>query len=389
LVRTGLQPLFGIPRDLAVIAIALFLWGLGEGMFIYFYPLALQRWDTDPVQIGAVLSLIGVTMAVVQVPAGYLSDRFGTRPLIWAAFILGFASAVIMAAAQTLAMFVAGLLVYGFTSFVSAPMNSYVTGKRGSWSIQRAVTFISASMQVGAIAGPMIGGWIGGTAGLDIVFRYSAGLFLGSTLVIFLVRRPEEQDQPANTMHLVSPLANPRFIGMLVILFFTIFALSLPQQLTSIYLQEVHQLSLQQIGTTGTIASIGTAVIMFSLGSLRAPSGMLVGQLLIAGFSLLMWRGQSAAAFFTGYLFVGGYRLYRSMALAFARPLVNAGDIGLAYGMVETCNALAVILAPLAAGFLYNYNPQAVYAASLAAIAITVALNAFLLPEKRWSIKTS
>ena len=49
----------GIQRDLAIVAISAFIWGLGEGLFIFFLPLALQRWNTDAVQIGAVLSMIG------------------------------------------------------------------------------------------------------------------------------------------------------------------------------------------------------------------------------------------------------------------------------------------------------------------------------------------
>jgi len=48
----------------------------------------------------------------------------------------------------------------------------------------------------------------------------------------------------------------------------------------------------------GTIASIGTAILMFSLGNLRVSTGMLIGQLLLAGFALLMWQGQSAIAYF-------------------------------------------------------------------------------------------
>jgi MFS family permease len=367
----------------------MFIWGLGEGLFIYFYPLALQRWNSDPVLIGVVLSMIGVTMVVVQVPAGFLSDRFGSRLLIRAALILGVISAVIMAAAQTLSIFIVGLIAYGLTSFISAPINSYITSMRGSWSVQRAVTFVSGSMQLGAIVGPMLGGWIGQTAGLSTVFRYSAGLFLVSTLVIFFARQPVLQEAQETAVPIASPLANPRFIGLLVIIFFTIFALSMPQQLSSIYLQEVHHLSLQEIGTTGTLAGIGTAVIMFALGSLRAPTGMIVGQLLVGLFSLFMWRGQSVAVFYSAYLFVGGYRLYRSMALAVARPLVKAGDVGLAYGLVETGNALAIILAPLAAGFLYNYKPEAVYTVSLVALAITITLNALLSPEKRDAIVTS
>ena len=282
----------GIPRDLAIVAISEFIWGLGEGLFIFFLPLALQRWNTDTVQIGAVLSMIGVTMAVVQVPAGYFSDRFGTQPLIFASLLLGIASAIVMAVARSLPFFVAGLLAYGCTSFISAPMNSYVTSLRGRWSVQRAVTFRTAAFQVGAIVGPILGGWIANTVGLSIVFRYSAGLFLASTLVMSLARRSFVLEHQEASIHLVSPIANPRFLGLLAVVFFTIIAISVPQQLTSLYLQNVHQISIQQIGTMGTMASIGTAIIMFSLGNLRVFTGMLIGQLLLAGFALLMWRGK-------------------------------------------------------------------------------------------------
>jgi MFS family permease len=373
----------GIQRDLAIVAISALIWGLGEGLFIFFLPLTLQRWNTDAVQIGVVLSMIGVTMAVVQVPAGYLSDRLGTRPLIFASLLLGIASAIVMAAARSLPYFVAGLLAYGCTSFISAPMNSYVTSLRGSWTVQRALTFRAAAFQVGAILGPILGGWIANTAGLSIVFRYSAGLFLASTLVMALARRPLALVHQDASIHLVSPIANPRFLGYLAVVFFTIIAISVPQQLTSLYLQNIHQISIQQIGTMGTIASIGTAIVMFSLGNLRVSTGMLIGQLLLAGFALLMWRGQSAIAYFVGYFFVGGYQLYHSMALAFSRSLVNVGNTGLAYGLVETGNALAVVVAPLAGGFLYNYRPEAVYIASLGALAITVGLNLLLFHEKR------
>jgi MFS family permease len=373
----------GINRDLAIVAISTLIWGLGEGLFIFFLPLALQRWNTDALQIGTVLSMIGVTMAAVQVPAGYFSDRFGTRPLIFASLLLGIASAIVMAAARSLPFFVTGLLAYGCTSFISAPMNSYVTSLRGSWTVQRAVTFRAAAFQVGAIVGPILGGWIANTAGLSIVFWYSAGLFLASTLVMSLARHPLVLEHQEASIHLVSPIANPRFLGLLAVVFFTIIAISVPQQLTSLYLQNIHHISIQQIGIMGTIASIGAAIIMFSLGNLRVSTGMFIGQLLLAGFALLMWQGQSVMAYFVGYFFIGGYQLYRSMAMAFSRSLVKVGDTGLAYGLVETGNALAVVFAPLAAGFLYNYRPESVYIASLGALAITVGLNRWLFHEKR------
>jgi len=367
---------FGIPRDLGILAVRNLIWGLGEGLFIFFYPLALQRWQIDSVQIGAVLSLLGVIMAVVQALAGYLSDRFGTLPLIRAACILGVIAAGMMAAANSLPFFIAGLIVYTINSFINAPLNSYITHMRGSWSAQRGITFVSASFQVGGIIGPMLGGWIGQTAGLAIVFRYSAGFFLIATVIVFFARRPVVQrDAQESGTPLVNPLANLRFLGLLVIIFLTIVALSMPQQLTSVYLQDVHRLSLQQIGLTGTFAGIGGAVILFALGSVPALVGMIASQALLVLFCLFLWRGQNAAVFYMGYLFVGGYPLYRSMAAAAVRPLIKTSNMGLAYGLVETGNALAVILAPLVAGFLYHFQPISVYTTSLIALVVTITLT--------------
>jgi predicted MFS family arabinose efflux permease len=290
--------------------------------------------------------------------------------------ILGVIAAVMMAAATSLPFFVAGLIVYSITSFIVAPRNSYLTQMRGSWSAQRCISFVSGSLLVGEIVGPVLGGRIAQTAGLAMVFRYSAGLFLISTVIAFFARRPvvQREEQESGTP-LVNPLTNPRFIGLLVIIFLTIIALSTPEQLTSVYLQDVHHLSLQQIGLTGTFAGIGGAVILFALGSAPALAGMIASQALLGLFCLLMWRGQTAAVFYIGYLFVGGSPLYRSMAAATVRTLVRTKDLGLAYGLVETGNALAVILAPLVAGFLYHSQPESVFTTSLIALVVMITLT--------------
>src|SRR5512146_1543069 len=166
-----------MPRDLLLVAIALFTWGVGEGMFIYFQPLYLQKWGADPLEIGAILSLMGIMMAAAQAPAGYLADRVGARPVMWSSWVLGTIAAVMMALANSLPLFVAGLLTYGLTSYVVAPMNSYITSVRGKWSVERALTVVSAMFHFGAVAGPIIGGLIGEAIGLQNVYRISAGIF--------------------------------------------------------------------------------------------------------------------------------------------------------------------------------------------------------------------
>lgn len=377
---------FGIPRNLAIIAATMFLWGLGEGLFIFFLPLTLQRYDASTVLIGGILSMIGVVMTLVQVPSGYLSDRFGTRPLILGGMALGIAAALVMAFARALPLFAGGLLAYGATSLINPPLNSYVTSLRGKWTVQRAMTFIGAAATIGGILGPVIGGKIADAYGLDIVFRFSTSLFIASALVFLLARRSEDQEAPEaieEPVKKINPLTNPRFLGLLAILILTIIFLSVPQQLTSMYLQNIKHLSTQQIGMMGTVSGIVTALMMLALGNLNPSIGMLIGQVMIAGFALCMWRGRGLFAFFAGYALIGGYRLYRVMALAYSRSLVHDHNVGLAYGLVDTGNALAMIVAPLLAGVLYDFQPVGVYTVSLGVLVITMGLNYLFLRKKK------
>jgi MFS family permease len=377
---------FGIPRTLAAIAASMFFWGLGEGLFIFFLPLTLQRWDASTVLIGAILSLIGVLMALVQLPSGILSDRFGPRPLVLGGMVLGIVSAQVMALAKTLPLFAIALLAYCSTCLINPPMNSMVTRLRGQWSVQRAMTFIGAAATIGAISGPMIGGKIADTFGLAVVFQYSTVLFAIS-MGVFLVAG-KAGTQPVHTeveatQQRINPLRNPHFLGLLAVVLVTIIFLSVPQQLSSLYLQDIQHVTTQQIGLMGTLSGIVTALMMLVLGNLTPSLGMFLGQLMMAGFAVLMWRGTGLVAFFAGYSLVGGYRLYHVMALAYSRSLVVEGNVGLAFGLVETGNALAMIVAPMLAGLLYDANPYAVYTVSLAALALMMVLNALFMRSKR------
>ena len=76
-------------RDLILVAISLFTWGLGEGAFLSFQPLYLQQLGADPLRIGAILGGYGLAATLAHIPAGYIADRLGRRPVMWAAWIVG------------------------------------------------------------------------------------------------------------------------------------------------------------------------------------------------------------------------------------------------------------------------------------------------------------
>ena len=103
-------------RNLLFVAVALFLWGFAEGLFFNFQPIYLERLGSNPQQIGLILGAFGMVMAISHIPAGYLADRFGRRPLLFAAWFMCIISTLIMGFARDLALFVAGMLTYGLTT---------------------------------------------------------------------------------------------------------------------------------------------------------------------------------------------------------------------------------------------------------------------------------
>lgn len=363
------------PRDLLVVAISLCLWGLGEGMFTYFQPLRLKELGADPIAIGGILSAVGVCMTVAQIPSGYFSDRFGPRPVMWAAWVTGTVAAAVMAASSTIPLFVVGMALYGLTAFVVAPMNSYLTQVRGGWNIERAITVPSALYNCGMVAGALLGGTVASQMGIHSIYLFSAIIFAVSCAVIFLARREPTAAHLETSAAAPNLLNNTRFLGLLALIFVTMFALYLPQPLTSNFLENQAGLSYQTIGLLGAVGSLGNAVISFGMRAVEAPLAFIVGQALVAVFTLLLWQGRSAWWYGIGFFFIGGYRLARSMTLAYARQFVRASEIGLAYGVVETANSASVIFAPFVAGLLYTKDPRLVYVVSLGLIACVILAN--------------
>ena len=366
-------------RDLLITSIALMVWGLGEGLFFIFQPLYLQQLGADPQMIGGILGAVGLAMAAAQVPAGYLADRIGSRPLMWAAWLIGLLATGGMALATTLPVFVVGMLLYSLTAFVSTPMNRYIAIVRGKWGVGRSITFSLAFYNLGAVAGPFIGGLIGDRFGLRMVYLISFFVFVLSAAVIFFIRH-DPKEPVKNGRALPSLHQNPKFLVLLPFFFLTTLVMVLPQTLTSNFLQNERGVVYSQLGQLGSIGSIGVVVIMLALGSLRPTIGLLVGQVALGIFAFVLWQGNSFGWYAFGYFFIGGYRLARAMILAFTRPVVDLQQIGVAFGLVELVNGLGVFFASNLGGWLYSVQPALIYLISLVSGGGAFILNLTALP---------
>lgn len=367
--------------DLILLFASLFTWGIGEGLFIYFQPIYLQQLGASTMTIAMVFSAFGLAMMLAHIPAGYLADRIGRKPIIVAAWTSGLTATWVMALARTLPAFIVGVLLYGLTAFVSAPLNSYVTAARGKLTPVRAMTLMSAAFNLGAVLGPISGGWLGDRFGLRTVYLVAACIFIVSTGILLFIRsQPRDEHDPAAPP--AKLWANTRFITLVGIVFVAMFVMYLPQPLTPKFLQNERGLSLGSIGLLGSVGSFGNAALNLILGQVAARTGFLLAQVSVAAFSLLLWKGMGVPWYALGFFLLGGYRATRSFIFAQARPLVHPAQMGLAYGVAETFNALSMTLAPLLAGVLYTHAPVVVYPVSLGLVGVAILLTIAFAPRQ-------
>jgi DHA1 family multidrug resistance protein-like MFS transporter len=367
-------------RDLILIGTAMFAWGVGEGLFIYFQPIYLEQLGADPIMIGTILGGFGLTMTISHIPAGYLADRIGRKPLMVAAWTTGTIAAWVMALAPSLSIFVVGLFIYGMTLFVMSPLQSYLTAARGNLSVGRVITLMSAGFNLGAVIGPVLGGWIGDQFGLRQAYIVAGVIFILSLIVIsFINSQPVELVTTAESGN--RWFSSPRYLIYMGVIFFSIFAMYLPQVLTPNFLSNQGSYDLSQIGILFSVSSIGVVVLNLVLGSMPALTGFLIGQAAVIAFSLILWWTSGLGWYLIAFFMLGGYKTARNLGMAQVRELVPSAKMGLAYGFAETVGSSAVILAPIAAGFLYTQNPVLMYALGFGLLVISIFISAQFSPR--------
>jgi MFS family permease len=351
-------------------------------MFFNFVPIYLDRqFMLSEYEIGLVLGAFGFSMAITHIPAGRLSDRIGRRPLLLIAWLLGLVSTLVMGVALALPLFLIGLFGYGLTAFVSSPLSSYVTAARGKWPIATVLSLTTATFGMGMALGPITSGWIGDHYGMRMSFLVAAVMFvLSNIFIIFIEKQPiDHHDPEAPPPNLIN---NRRFVILMGVLAFAIFAMYLSQPLTPNFLEGVRGLSLSETGIIFTAGALGNSLMAILFSRVHPRRGFLFAQALVILFAFFIWKGTSLPVYVLGYFLLGGFRAGRPMVMAQARELVHDSQMGVTYGIMETISSVIFILTPPLAGILFERDPMMVYPLSIGLIALSIAVSYFFSPRK-------
>ena len=95
------------------------------GLFLILPVLALYADDyagSTPLLIGLALGAYGLTQGLLQIPFGFLSDRFGRKPVIVFGMLLFFAGSLVAATADSIYLIIAGRALQGTGAVASTVM---------------------------------------------------------------------------------------------------------------------------------------------------------------------------------------------------------------------------------------------------------------------------
>ena len=160
------------------------------GLFLLLPVLALHAQslpDYSPELLGLAMGAYGLTQAVLQLPFGRWSDRFGRKPLITIGLLLYAAGSLLGALAHTVAALALARAVQG-SGAVSASVTALVADLTRTEVRTRAMAFIGISIGLSFVLALVLAPVLDAAVGVSGIFAIMLGLALvGLVLLHFAV----------------------------------------------------------------------------------------------------------------------------------------------------------------------------------------------------------
>lgn len=373
-------------RDARLITLALFLWGVGEGLFFHIQPLYMEQLGASPVQIGGLLSVANVVGMTTYLPAGILADRVPRKWLMAGGWITGLVGILLVGLARSWQGLIPGLVVYALSAYCIPVINAFLAHAVDGHHMERTLTTVFAGYAAGGVVSPALGGWLAEVTTMRTVYFASALLFAISMLAIVQVS-PQPIPKAQTVRERWGALLNTRFLRFATFVGIVFVAMYLAFPLAPNFLKDTGGWRVTHIGALGSFQALGTALLSPLLGRLGAgrsgddgrsrgiiggAPNLIVAQGLVWGSVLLLLVAGSFPVLAAAYLLRGAYQGCRSLTQARAAELAGQADRGLLLGATETFIAGAQVMAPYAAGWLYAGDPSRPFLVSLLLIPIVV-----------------
>ncbi|MEQ6853627.1 MFS transporter [Lysinibacillus capsici] len=357
-----------------VILALLFLgWSLGNlDRYIMNYAVVSITGDLqlDASSTGIILSAFFLGYAIMQIPGGWLADKFGAKRVLLMAVITWSIFTGLTAIAWSLTAMIVIRFLFGIGEGGFQPSSSKIIAtifpkeERG-----RAMSIMLTSGGIVSLIVPLLAAYLLGTIGWRMMFIIIGAI---GAIIAFLywkyIKLPQDEAATAGTENTTNKvnfkeLLKTPLMWNLIIAYFCIYAVNwgLVSWIPT-YLQKNRGLDLMSIGWAQTIPAITTIIGVYGSGYIidKLPKGMekVLGSISCAVIGLLLYLMFTAK---TVTLFIG-YQTVVSIFIAFVITLLPvivlkklpSSITGSAMGIANTGGQLAGFVTPMAIGFMVD-----------------------------------
>lgn len=318
--------------------------------------------------IGVALGIDGLAQAVLQIPFGLLSDRYGRKRIIYIGLLLFALGSFIAAGAQDIYVIILGRLVQGTGAVAAAIIALTADLTREE---HRAKGMAMIGMSIGATfgaslaVGPMLAHWIG----VSGIFALTGVLALAAMLVIrFLVPDPQQSfvhaDAETVPGQIRAILAHPELLRLDFGIFslhaamrglFVVIPLALLAHLPGNQHWQVY-LPIMLISFLGAIPAI---IIAEKYGRMKPVFVGAIAMLSLATLLLALFTENSFTGLLAGLLlFFLAFNLLEATLPSLVSKIAPAGSKGTALGVYNSCQFLGLFLGGSIGGWLTQHHGQ-------------------------------
>ncbi|WP_028391678.1 MFS transporter [Bacillus cihuensis] len=353
---------------LLILMANMFIVMTGIGLVIPIMPTIIHDFGAGGKTFGFLIATFALAQFIFSPIAGDLSDRFGRKKIIVFGLILFALSQFIFAFSQQLILLFISRAIGGMgAAFLIPSMMAFVADITTVENRAKGMGRLGASMSLGFVVGPGIGGFLAAFGVKAPFFIAGAVAAIAVILSLFFLKEPTRSaisEQPAKRTSLINQLAvsvkKPYFI-LLLMMFTLSFGLANYQSTISLFTDVKFGFSPFDISMLMVVGgSIGVIVQAFVLdrvlhrfGEVRVMNSMLV----VTAISLI------SLLFATGFVSVLIVSTFFFIATSLVRPAINTtvskmagSEQGFAAGMNNAYMSIGNMVGPALAGALFDIN---------------------------------
>lgn len=346
-----------------------------------------RRLGASPTMIGLLFGSFGVTMLLVSMPMGAVSDRVGRKgPILWGLFALA-ASTLLFAYATSLPTLFAARLVQGAGDAVTWVVgfaliaDAYAPEERG-----RVTGIVLGGASAAYMIGPSIGGWLYELGGIRMPFLVTTAMALVTMAGFLWLRLPEHRvsREPVPVLRLLQH-RQVLVCGILTLLVAA--SLTMFEPVFVLFIGDKLGLGPARVGTLFAAAALANTLFHPIVGRAADKWGArrMTGIGLLAAALVLPLMAQTWSFGSTLVLCVLQSMMFAMATtpsltfMADATTEAGLGSFGTAYGFYNAVWAVGLLGGPALGGYLYERVGYATLSYGWAAVVVvtTLALPVF------------